>query len=155
MREIIDDAVLRRMRILKLRGCSIDQPEYLFTLKDGIFRVFEPFSYEPPEKPRLFQPLDDPDENHFSSGSRSLDEIFQRGFPKGSSILFEVGRGSRDFGLVVHRWETVRDALPYIDVIIVMKSGSFVGNSFKVGEEAEMFRFAGKLAKNLRSTTIL
>jgi len=78
-REIIDEAVLRKMILHKLRGCSIEQPEYLFTLKDGRFRVFESFSYEPPEKPRLFEPLEDPDENHFSSGSRSLDEIFWRG----------------------------------------------------------------------------
>jgi len=89
-REIKDGRTLRKMILHKLRGVEIDQPEYLFTLKDGRFRVFESFSYEPPEKPRLFEPLEDTDDEHFSSGSRSLDEIFG-GFPKGSTVLFEIG----------------------------------------------------------------
>jgi len=101
-REIIDEAVLRKMILHKLRGCSIEQPEYLFTLKDGRFRVFESFSYEPPEKPRLFEPLEDPDENHFSSGSRSLDEIFGGGFPKGSTVLLDFQRGQQ-FSLKLER----------------------------------------------------
>jgi|Deesub1362A_J573_1020465.scaffolds.fasta_scaffold05430_1 KaiC/GvpD/RAD55 family RecA-like ATPase len=90
--EISDGVLLRKMIIRKLRGVEVPQPEYLFTLKDRRFRVFEPFSYEVPENPKLFKPLEDPDEDHFSSGSRSLDEIFG-GFPKGSTILFEVGEG--------------------------------------------------------------
>jgi KaiC/GvpD/RAD55 family RecA-like ATPase len=89
-REIIDEGVLRRIIIHKLRGIQISQPEYLFTLKDGKFSVFKPFSYEPPKEPRLFEPLEDPDEEHFSSGSRSLDEIFGGGLRKGSTILFEI-----------------------------------------------------------------
>jgi len=91
-REIVDEGVLRKIIIHKLRGIEIEQPEYPFTLKDGEFRVFEPFSYEPPEEPRLFEPLEDPDDERFSSGSRSLDEIFG-GFPKGSTVLFEIGEG--------------------------------------------------------------
>ncbi len=91
-REIVDEGVIRMMIIHKLRGCNIPQPSYLFTLKNGRFRLFEPFSYEMPEEPRLFEPLEDPDEDTFSSGSRSLDEIFG-GFRKGSSILLEVGKG--------------------------------------------------------------
>ncbi|MBC7110067.1 MAG: hypothetical protein H5T46_03530, partial [Archaeoglobi archaeon] len=92
-REIVDEAVIRKMTIHKLRGCPIPQPEYLFTLKGGKFRVFSPFSYEAPKEPKLFEPLEDPDENRFSSGSKSLDEIFGGGFRKGSVILLELGRG--------------------------------------------------------------
>jgi len=92
-RRIIDEAVVRRMIVHKLRGGNIPQPCYLFTLRDGRFRMFEPFSYEPSENPKLFEPIEDPDENRFSSGSRSLDEIFGGGFPKGSTILLEVGKG--------------------------------------------------------------
>ncbi|MBC7109672.1 MAG: AAA family ATPase [Archaeoglobi archaeon] len=92
-RRIDDERVLRKMRIHKLRGCSIPQPEYLFTLKDGKFRLFEPFSYEIPKESKLFEPLEDPDENRFSSGSEDLDEIFGGGFRKGSSILLEISEG--------------------------------------------------------------
>jgi len=91
--EISDGALLRKMIIRKLRGMEIEQPEYLFTLRGRRFRVFEPFSFEIPESPKIFEPLEDPDEDHFSSGSRSLDEIFEPGYSRGSTILFEVGDG--------------------------------------------------------------
>ncbi len=61
----------------------------------------------------------------------------------------EMGKGTRDFGLIVHKWEIVRDLIPYIDVVVVMRSGSFVGDAFKLGEEEKMFKFARKLAKDL------
>lgn len=91
-REIEDGRTVRKMIIQKLRGVEIEQPEYLFTLKNGRFRILNPFSYEMPEESKLFEPLGDLNEDRFSSGSRSLDEIFG-GFSKGSSILFEIGDG--------------------------------------------------------------
>jgi len=92
-KEISEGATLRKAVIRKMRGVGIKQPEYLFTLKEGRFGVFPPFSFKPPGERRLFEPIQDPDENHFSSGSRDLDEIFGGGFRKGSSLLLEISEG--------------------------------------------------------------
>jgi|Deesub1362A_J573_1020465.scaffolds.fasta_scaffold00380_33 KaiC/GvpD/RAD55 family RecA-like ATPase len=92
-KEMVDEAILRWMLIHKLRGVEIKQPTYLFTLKNGRFRVFKPFSYKSPEKPELFEPIEDPDAQRFSSGSASLDEIFDGGFRKGTTIILDVGEG--------------------------------------------------------------
>ncbi len=61
----------------------------------------------------------------------------------------ESGRGKRDFGVIVHMWKIAAEIMPYIDVIVVMKSGSFVSNAFKHEEDVKMFSYAKKLAKGL------
>ncbi|MBC7109544.1 MAG: hypothetical protein H5T46_00785 [Archaeoglobi archaeon] len=92
-RESIEEYFIRKLFFLKMRGVEIDQSGYLFTLKDGRFTVPSPIKSKACAETRLFEPVEDPDGDHFSSGSKDLDEIFGGGFQKGSSILLEISEG--------------------------------------------------------------
>jgi KaiC/GvpD/RAD55 family RecA-like ATPase len=81
----------RRLRIIyltKLRGVQIHQPQYLFTLNEGMFRSFDRFEVNPIPNPQKWIPVKDA-EHHFSTGCRDLDMILKGGFRKGSLNLFE------------------------------------------------------------------
>ncbi|PXF60730.1 MAG: hypothetical protein C4B59_07830 [Candidatus Methanogaster sp.] len=88
----------RRMRMLsidKLRGIAINQPNYLFTLKNGRFRSFNAFKIMYPEEYLPFEPIPNT-KTHYSTGNRDLDEIFG-GYQIGSYILLETGENVDNF----------------------------------------------------------
>ena len=78
---------LREMRIAKLRGTAVYNPEVCFTLHGG-FKVTAPFKVISSKETRRFKPLPDPP-NGYSTGSPDLDEAIG-GYPRGSTILLEM-----------------------------------------------------------------
>ncbi len=79
---------LRLIHLVKLRGVEIHQPQYLFTLENGMFRSFGRFEPKPVENPRKWNPIPD-SETHFSTGCQDLDRVLKGGFRKGTLNLFE------------------------------------------------------------------
>ncbi|MDH4123898.1 MAG: hypothetical protein OEV21_07445, partial [Thermoplasmata archaeon] len=84
---------IRIIDILKLRGCEIRQPQYVYTLLGGRVRTFEYWRYEKPEKPVTFEPIGDVTDWQVSTGMKDLDEMLDGGFAKGSLFLVELGKG--------------------------------------------------------------
>jgi KaiC/GvpD/RAD55 family RecA-like ATPase len=72
---------IREMDLLKLRGCEIRQPKYVYG------------RYSKPEKPKAFKPTKDPDEKRVSTGNADLDEMLGGGLRKGTMALIELGPG--------------------------------------------------------------
>ncbi|MCU0859996.1 MAG: hypothetical protein MUE55_05380 [Thermoplasmata archaeon] len=68
---------IRELELLKLRGCEIRQPKYVYTLLGGRVRTFEYGRYSKPEKPRLFDAVPDPAEKTVSTGNADLDDMLQ------------------------------------------------------------------------------
>ncbi|MCS7140523.1 MAG: AAA family ATPase [Candidatus Nezhaarchaeota archaeon] len=79
---------LRALEILKMRGAPIQEANVIFTLKDG-FKAFTPFRPKTIRKPSRFQPQPTI-ETFFSTGSPSLDEILEGGYPRGATVLIET-----------------------------------------------------------------
>lgn len=73
-RELLNGEILRMLQINKLRGTHCKKCLYIFTLRDGVFKHFEPFKFQLPKEKKRLEPLPD-SETHFSSGSRDLDNI--------------------------------------------------------------------------------
>jgi KaiC/GvpD/RAD55 family RecA-like ATPase len=84
---------IRELELLKLRGCEIRQPKYVYTLLGGRVRTFEYGRYSKPEKPRLFDAVPDPAEKTVSTGNADLDDMLQGGLRKGSITLIELSPG--------------------------------------------------------------
>jgi hypothetical protein len=85
-----DGRLIREIEIPKLRGTKIEQQRFLFTLNQG-FEVFSPFSNKKVEKPKKFEPTRGT-KTHYPSGIPELDEILGgEGYPRGTSVLFELG----------------------------------------------------------------
>jgi len=84
---------IRCLTLNKIRGVEIKQHRYVFTLNDGRFRCFKPFSKLLPAIMVRSEPLADPDKDHISSGIQDLDYILDGGYKKGSLNLFELGYG--------------------------------------------------------------
>ena len=84
---------IREMDILKLRGCEIRQPKYVYTLLGGRVRTFEYSRYSKPERPKAITPIDDPDSKHVSTGNPDLDSMIGGGLKKGTITLIELGPG--------------------------------------------------------------
>lgn len=98
-RKFLENRLLRRMRIEKLRGTEIRNPTYYFTLRNGKFQYFKrlptyhlinrsyEYDYHPPirdgEGTKFFN------SGKFSFGTEAMDEVFN-GVRRGSLILFEV-----------------------------------------------------------------
>jgi KaiC/GvpD/RAD55 family RecA-like ATPase len=89
-REIVNGRLLRKLYVEKVRRIKIDNPIYLFTLKNGRFKVFETgFSVNltQTEPPRLEQ----------GKGTKiptlipELDKILEGGFERGTFNIFDVG----------------------------------------------------------------
>lgn len=89
-RYIIEGKTLRVMQIEKLRGISCRNPQYLFTLHAGYFKHFNPFKPRFPKEKKRFESLPCSKE-FFSTGSKDLDQVLGGGFPKGSTVLVELG----------------------------------------------------------------
>ena len=85
-----DGRLIREIDIPKLRGTKIEQQKFLFTLNKG-FQVFPPFSNKKVGNPKKFEP-DRGTKTHYPSGIPELDEILGgEGYPRGCSVLFELG----------------------------------------------------------------
>jgi len=85
-----DGRIIREIEISKLRGTKIEQQKFLFTLNKG-FTVFHPFSTKKVGNPNKFEPTRGT-KTHYPSGIPELDEILGgEGYPRGSSVLFELG----------------------------------------------------------------
>jgi len=82
--------LFRDMLIRKMRGTEVEEDKIAFTIKDG-FRAFMPFEARPVKRRARFKPLPDPPEK-FSTGSKDLDELLDGGYPRGSTVLFEISR---------------------------------------------------------------
>jgi KaiC/GvpD/RAD55 family RecA-like ATPase len=82
---------IREMDILKLRGCEIEQPKYLFTLKGGKIQCFAYDSENPPPGTR-WNPIEEKG-SRISSGIMDLDRLLDGGLERGSITLIELKRG--------------------------------------------------------------
>lgn len=83
---------IRMLDILKLRGCEIKQPQYVFTLLGGRVRTFEYWRYMKPETQKEFEPTADPSPKIVSTGIKDLDNMLDGGIRKGSLVLLELGK---------------------------------------------------------------
>ena len=84
-----DGRLVREIEIPKLRGTKIERQKFLFTLNEG-FQVFPPFSFKKVGSKR-FEPTRGT-KTHYPSGIPELDEILGgEGYPRGCSVLFEMG----------------------------------------------------------------
>ncbi len=88
--ERLEERLFRDISILKMRGTEVREYEIGFTIKDG-FEAFTSFEPRPIERKERFRPLPDLPEK-FSTGSRELDDLLDGGYPKGSTVLLEIGR---------------------------------------------------------------
>jgi len=84
---------VRELDILKLRGCEIRQPKYVYTLLGGRVRTFEYSRYVKPDKPKPIPPTSDPDAKHVSTGNADLDAMIGGGLRKGTITLIELSPG--------------------------------------------------------------
>jgi KaiC/GvpD/RAD55 family RecA-like ATPase len=83
---------LREMNILKLRGCSIQQPKYLFSLNDGKVRTFSDRTFKVGTVIRGWHPISDA-MGKISFGMGDLDRLTEGGMTPGSIVLIELGYG--------------------------------------------------------------
>jgi len=86
----LEERLFRDISIEKMRSIEIQENEVAFTIKDG-FTAFSPFKAESVKKREKFKPLPD-SPNKFSTGSKELDHLLDGGYPKGSTVLLEIGR---------------------------------------------------------------
>ncbi len=84
---------IRELDLLKLRGCEIRQPKYVYTLLGGRVRTFEYSRYSKPEKPKTIEPIPDLSKRFVSTGNGALDELLEGGLRKGTIALIELGHG--------------------------------------------------------------
>ena len=84
---------IRELDILKLRGCEIRQPKYVYTLLGGRVRTFEYSRYTKPDRPKPFVAISDQDSKHVSTGNADLDDMIGGGLRKGTITLIELSPG--------------------------------------------------------------
>ncbi|MGQ9582231.1 MAG: gas vesicle protein GvpD P-loop domain-containing protein [Thermoplasmatota archaeon] len=85
----VDRRRVRECTIEKLRGEQVTQHRYLFTLQDGRFRHFAPFSAPAQYRPDGWEVVPDAS-GVFSTGNSSLDSLLGGGIPKGSNVMLEL-----------------------------------------------------------------
>lgn len=84
---------IRELEILKLRGCEIQQPKYIFTLNKGRIQSFgNQRLLESQIPPAGWRPMPDVNDR-LSWGIKDLDSSFTGGLERGSITLIEVGQG--------------------------------------------------------------
>jgi KaiC/GvpD/RAD55 family RecA-like ATPase len=89
-RKFHEGRVVREIELKKLRGVSIKQSRFLFTLDSGKFRYLPPFSsYHTKGAMNVGEPILAVS-GQFSSGSKSLDSILGGGLSQGSFNLVET-----------------------------------------------------------------
>jgi len=89
-RDYYNGMLIREIEIQKLRGTKLKQQKFLFTLNNG-FKVLHPFAFKKSENSPKFE-AQKGTKTHYPSGIPELDEILGgNGYPRGSSVLFELG----------------------------------------------------------------
>jgi KaiC/GvpD/RAD55 family RecA-like ATPase len=83
---------LREMNILKLRGCAIQQPKYIYTLDGAKVRAFSDRSFQEEVVLRGWEPIPD-GSGKISFGFEDLDRLMEGGISPGSIMLIELGSG--------------------------------------------------------------
>lgn len=83
---------MREIEILKLRGCEIQQPKYLCTLKGGRMQSFGYWWERPIASDDPWRPVRDSG-NRISTGIKDLDGMISGGLEPGSVVLIELGSG--------------------------------------------------------------
>ncbi|MHA1834341.1 MAG: ATPase domain-containing protein, partial [Candidatus Baldrarchaeia archaeon] len=91
-KEALNERLLRKMYIEKIRGTKIENPMYLFTLKEGRFVCFEKgiqrnFVHAELPKPRRMK------RRKIPTLITELDKILGGGFRRGTFNIFDVGEG--------------------------------------------------------------
>ncbi len=86
-----DRRLVREMDLMKLRGCEVQQPIYLYSLKGGRFRCFGANWDRGFGPERKWVRVDDPP-GHLSYGLEDLDAM-TGGLAPGSVVLIELGPG--------------------------------------------------------------
>ncbi|MEM2144039.1 MAG: ATPase domain-containing protein [Candidatus Jordarchaeaceae archaeon] len=89
-KEIVNNRLVRKIYIEKTQGRKIENPVYLFTLKDGRFTCFEkgvPINVTTPELPKAEKDKG----GKVSTSIPELDDILGGGFERGTFNVFEVG----------------------------------------------------------------
>jgi len=86
----LEERLYRDLSIRKMRGTEVKEDEVGFTIKDG-FKAFSSFETRPIERREKFKPLPDPP-GKFSTSSEELDKLLGGGYPRGSTVLLEIGR---------------------------------------------------------------
>lgn len=87
-REWFGERSIRVLSVLKSRGIVPQEPQLLFTIKDG-FKCFMPFTPKEVKEKSCFKPIPDTNDK-YSSGSKDVDEALGGGYPKGALVLIEV-----------------------------------------------------------------
>ena len=82
---------VREIDLLKMRGCEIAQPKYLFTLKGGRIQTFAYGADQHAPAMNGWRAVPDND-GRVSSGIMDLDRVIAGGLPRGSTILVELGQ---------------------------------------------------------------
>ena len=83
---------MREIEILKLRGCEIQQPKYLCTLKGGRMQSFGYWSERSLVSEQTWRPVADYGDR-LSTGIKDLDGMILGGFEPGAVVLIELGSG--------------------------------------------------------------
>ena len=86
----LEERLFRDISIEKMRRTEVKEDEIGFTIKDEL-KAFAPFETKLIKKREKFKPLPDPP-GKFSTGSQELDELLDGGYPRGSTVLLEIGR---------------------------------------------------------------
>lgn len=95
---LLDNKLIRRAYISKIRGIPISQPTHLFTLNNGRFTSFSTTENVEVHPFKIQQIIPDTD-SKVSTGIPDFDRILNGGLPKGSVLLFEIDPSlSRMFG---------------------------------------------------------
>ncbi len=97
----LEERLFRDISIRKMRGTILKEDEIGFTI-DGGFKAFSSFEIKPIERKEKFKPLPDPP-GMFSTGSEELDRLLGGGYPRGSTILLEIGKNvsTRQYHLIL------------------------------------------------------
>ncbi|HZW58153.1 MAG TPA: ATPase domain-containing protein [Nitrososphaerales archaeon] len=91
-RKFHEGRVVREIELRKLRGVSIEQSRFLFTLDSGKFRYLPPFNFSKysERSDAVGEPIQSPRRGTHSSGVVAMDSILGGGFKQGSLNLLEV-----------------------------------------------------------------
>jgi len=85
----LEDRLYRDISIKKMRGTPVKAEDVGFTIEGG-FKAFPPFKTKIVKRKEKFKPLPDL-EGKFSTGSEDMDRLLDGGYPKGSTVLLEIG----------------------------------------------------------------
>jgi len=121
----IDGRRVRTLSIDKLRGISIPQPNYLFTLGNGRFHSFNPFEVMHPADYLTFKPIPNT-KTSYSTGNHDMDEILG-GYPIGSYILLEIGESVDNFFYILPVLTAVNVVSQNGSAVILSVSGAGPG----------------------------